>query len=77
MRLLYVFGTRACASEVVSTVGVGCPGFLVVTGILLIVCGRIDQNPEISNPAKTVTIAKITQIPTHFWNRESIGTACR
>jgi hypothetical protein len=37
MRLLDVFGARACAAELVSTVSVGCPGFLVVTGILLIV----------------------------------------
>jgi hypothetical protein len=37
MRLLDVFGARACAAEFVSTVGVGYPGLLVVTGVLLIV----------------------------------------
>jgi hypothetical protein len=37
VRLLDVFGARACAAEFVSTVGVGCPGLLVVAGVLLIV----------------------------------------
>ena len=37
MRLLDVHGARSCAAEFVSTVGVGRPGLLVVTGVLLIV----------------------------------------
>jgi hypothetical protein len=37
VRLLDVFGPRACAAEFVSTVGVGRPRLLVVPGVLLIV----------------------------------------
>jgi hypothetical protein len=37
MRLFDVFCARACAAEFVCTVGVGCPGLLVITGVLLIV----------------------------------------
>jgi hypothetical protein len=37
MRLHDVFGARACAADFVGTMGVGCPGLLVVTGVLLIV----------------------------------------
>jgi hypothetical protein len=37
MRLLDVFSACACAAELVGAVGVGRSGFLVVTGVLLIV----------------------------------------